>query len=296
MPKLLNSKFGISNTLKFITEPDGLSYVCIANESATAKISLHGAQILSFQPRHKENILWVSKKSLFVPDNAIRGGIPICWPWFGSHPNDSTKKPHGFARLSEWSVTKTEALDTSTTQITLELHSTDKTKDIWLYDFIVTLTITISNKLNIALTTHNTGNKPFTITSALHTYLNISHIAQITIHGLENSLFLDTLNNQEKTEDSPISINQEIDRVYLEHSADCLIKDSGLQRTIRIAKQGSNSTVVWNPWIEKSKHMSDFGDDEYKTMLCVETTNALTDTIEVKPDKVHTLSATISLD
>ena len=295
MSKLLNSEFGITHTLKFITEPNGLSYVYIANDSATAKISLHGAQILSFNPRNKKDILWVSKKSLFSPGKAIRGGIPLCWPWFGAHPTDTTKQSHGFARISDWSVINTKAIDDNTTKITFILQSTDETLKIWPHKFITTLTVTIGDKLSIALTTSNIDSKPFTITSALHTYFNISQIDKVTVHGLENSPFIDSLTDEEKTEATPININQEIDRIYINHNNDCEIEDTDLKRTIKIEKQGSNSTVVWNPWIEKSNRMADFDNDEYKTMLCVETTNAHNDTIEVTPDKPHTLTAVISL-
>ncbi|MCK5529261.1 MAG: D-hexose-6-phosphate mutarotase [Kiritimatiellae bacterium] len=293
--ELLNKGFGIPHTLTFITELDGMTYVYITNNSATAKISLYGAQVLSFRPRHQEDILWVSSKSLYKQNKAIRGGIPLCWPWFGAHPTDSTKQSHGFARLSEWSVLTTEAVDEETTRIILKLQSSDETMKMWPHKFITTLTVTISNKLTVELTTNNSGNEPFTITSALHSYFNISDISKVAIHGLENSTFLDSLTNKEQTENEPIKINQEVDRIYLDHTGNCEIKDTGLERTIQIDKQGSSSTVVWNPWIDKAKRMADFGDDEYQTMLCVETTNAHTDTIEITPDKAHTLTAVISL-
>jgi D-hexose-6-phosphate mutarotase len=290
----LNNNFGIDRTLKFIKGPGGFPQIYISNNFATAIISLYGAQILSFRPLHQEDLLWVSEKSLYQSGKAIRGGIPICWPWFGAHPSAPDKQSHGFARLSDWSVIKTETLTDGATEINLELKDSEDTKKQWPHNFRATVAITISDKLDIALTTHNTGNEQLSITAALHTYFNISHINQISIHGLENIVFLDSLTNTKDHEEAPIIIDREIDRIYLDHSGSCHIKDCGLKRTIKINKQGSNSTVVWNPWIEKSSSMTDFGNEEYKTMLCVETTNANIDTRKIMPGASHTLSATIS--
>ncbi len=294
MTDILNKEFGIANTLEFITASGGLPQVCISNDFATATISLHGAQVLSFIPHNHGDLLWVSDKSLFRPEKAIRGGIPICWPWFNAHPTDASKPSHGFARLSEWAISSTAVMPSGATKISFELQSSDKTKQLWPYDFKATYTVTVSDKLEVALTTHNTGNEPFTITSALHTYFNISNIADVTIHGLENQLFLDSLTNRKATESDPITIDREIDRVYLDHSGECLIEDRGTKQQIKIEKQGSNSSVVWNPWIDKSERMSDFGNEEYKSMLCLETTNTHNDAIQIIPNTSHTLSATIS--
>ncbi len=294
MINTLNNKFGIPNTLHFSLGSGGLPQVCISNNFATATISLHGAHLLSFIPRNQKDLLWVSDKSLFTTDRAIRGGIPICWPWFNAHPTDADKPSHGFARLSEWTVVSTKSLPDGATKISFELQSNDKTMQLWPYDFRAEYSVTVGDKLKVALTTHNTGRDAFTITSALHTYFSISNIENVTIHGLENSPFMDSLTDQIEIEDMPLIIDREIDRVYLAHSGDCLIEDTGLQRKIRIGKQGSKSSVVWNPWIEKSERMSDFGNDEYKSMLCVESTNTHSDIIHIMPNQSHTLSATIS--
>lgn len=291
---VLNNKFGIPHILHFSLGSGGLPQVCISNDFATATICLHGAHLLSFTPHGQDDLLWVSDKSLFTTDRAIRGGIPICWPWFNAHPTDAGKPSHGFARLSEWTVVSTESLHNGATKISLELQSNHTTMQLWPYNFRAEYSITIGDKLEVALTTHNTGSKAFTITSALHTYFNISDIENVTIHGLENSPFLDSLTDKIEIEEMPVTIDREIDRVYLDHSDDCQIVDTGLQRKIKIEKQGSKSSVVWNPWIEKSERMSDFGNHEYKSMLCVETTNTHSDIIQIMPDHSHTLTATIS--
>lgn len=292
----LNRNFSITDNLKFITESHGLNIIYIANDFATAQISLHGAQVLSFRPREEDDLLWVSKKSLFEQDKAIRGGIPLCCPWFGAHPSDSTQPSHGFARLSEWRVISTKKMHNGATRISFELTPSNKTKKYWDNNFVFTLTVTVHKKLTIELNIQNCGDKPITITAALHTYFNISDINNVTIYGLEDSPFIGIPESEENPENKPITINQELDRIYLDHNNDCTITDTGLNRTIRIAKQGSNSTVIWNPWIDKAKRMLDFGDTEYKTMLCVETTNADNDAREILPSLSHTLATTISLD
>ncbi|MCK5851140.1 MAG: D-hexose-6-phosphate mutarotase [Kiritimatiellae bacterium] len=292
----LNEEFGITGNIEFVTGPGGLPQLCITNDFATATITLHGAQVLSFQPRNGQDLLWVSDKSLFSPDKPIRGGVPLCWPWFNDHPVDPGKGSHGFARLSEWAVSKTQKLDNGATEIIFDLQSTERTIQLWPHNFVATLTVTVSDRLKIALTTRNTGDESFIITSALHTYLNISHINQVTVLGVEHQKFIDSLTDQEQVEEVPVKITREIDRIYFDHSGDCLIKDFGLGRTIRISKHGSRSTVLWNPWTEKALRMADFGDDEYKSMLCLETTNAHTDARQIMPGNSHTLSAVISVE
>ncbi len=291
----LNEKYRIHNTLTFVSEPDTLPAIYIANDAATAKISLHGAQILSYTPRYHKDILWVSKKSYFADGKPIRGGIPICCPWFGAHPSDSKLPLHGFARLFSWNVIDTKAIDGDTTRITFELCDNSNTKQLWPYDFCFTFTAIIGKELHAALTIQNRNNEPVTITAALHSYFNISDITKIAIHGLENVTYTDSLTGEKSKENSPIIINKEIDRVYHDFSGDCMIDDSVLYRTIKISKEGSNSTVVWNPWIAKSERMPDFGNDEYKTMICVETTNALDDAVTIKPFESHTLATCIEL-
>jgi len=292
----LNNEFGINGVVEFLSGPGGLPQVSVVNSSASALISLYGAQVLSFKPNGEQDLLWVSAESRFVSGRAIRGGIPVCWPWFGDCPSDASKPSHGFARLSEWNVTGVAELGDGSTQISLSLPCSDKTKQEWPHDFMVYISIIVGTKLEVALTTVNIGIEPFCITSALHSYFNISDIENVTVGGLENEPFLDMLTDSERVEYEPAVIGGEIDRAYCEHDGDCLIEDRGLKRTIRISKKGSRSTVVWNPWIDKSRRMADFGNDEYRSMICVETTNTHSDFREIMPGDDHTLSTVISLD
>ena len=291
----LNRKFGMDGILEFI-EKNELACASIGNKFAKCAIYLHGAHVASFIPEGEQDILWMSRESYFDTDRPIRGGIPVCWPWFGAHPTDRYKPSHGFARLAEWSVAKTEMLDDGRTQITLELSSDKQTLQIWPYDFKIWNIITVGKQLEVELVTVNLDHSPIEISSALHSYFNISNIADIAVSGLANGHYIDTIDeHKEKIQDGKITFDSELDRVYINTEDPCIISDSGLSREICIEKNGSRSTVVWNPWIDKARDMPDFGNDEYKTMACVETTNALNDKITIYPDGKHSLKAILGL-
>lgn len=288
-----------ATSIQYHDGPGGLPFATIENAQATAEVSLHGGHVTAFQPKSaSQPVLWLSGQAVFDPNKAIRGGIPVCWPWFGDHPTDAGLPAHGFARTSPWKVTNESSNADGSTTLALQLSATTPVPDVWPHRATLLLEITVGEALSIRLTTTNTGDAPFPLTQALHTYFTVSDISNVTIAGLEGARYLDKLKgNAAKPQDGVITIDQEVDRVYTETTADCLIHDPGFDRTIRIAKSGSRSTVVWNPWIEKAKRMGDFPDDGYQTMVCVETTNVgEDDTVTVEPGASHTLAAVISIE
>lgn len=268
-------------------------------ENDFAKCALfpeHGAHVAEFAPTGKENILWLSESSCFEGDKPIRGGIPICWPWFGAHPADSDKPSHGFARIAKWTLDEIEELDSGDTSVVMSLSGSPASLELWPHQFKLTSRVVIGETLTLELTTHNTGDEPFEITEALHTYFNVADVTKISIAGLEKKNYIDTIDdNKTKTQNGPVTFNSEVDRVYCDTQAECVISDPNMNREIRVSKKGSASTVVWNPWIAKSARMADFGDEEYKGMVCVETTNALNDARTVAPGASHSISAKIAL-
>lgn len=269
----------------------------ITNEFASAEVYLHGAHITAFHPHNFSPVLWMSDIAEFQSGKAIRGGIPIVWPWFGPHPNDDTKPQHGFARVSEWTPISTTTLSNEFTQLRLQLTDSETTHTLWPYAFELKLSITIGTQLLIDLVSRNTGTEPFLIGGALHTYFSIKDINRITIDGLKNREYLDQLKgHQTNHQKGPISISEEVDRIYLNTDDECIISDIAMNRRIRIAKKGSNTTVIWNPWIAKSQHMSDFPDDGFRSMVCVEATNTVDDIYHVLPGEEHTLTQIISVD
>ncbi len=293
----LNDEYGIREQLVFTDGPGGLITAEISNPHGEATIALHGGHILSFRPSGQEPVLWLSRNSHFTPGKAIRGGIPVCWPWFGDHPTDTDKPAHGFVRTAVWSVSESEKLADERTRLKLSIADGDETLKLWPHRFRLELDCTVSDVLTTKLIATNTGSKPFTCGGALHSYFNISAVPNILIKGLEGCAYKDKVDQyRRKVQDGPVSIKRETDRIYLDTEADCIIEDRGMQRKIGISKNGSRTTVVWNPWIDKAQKMADFGDDEYNGMVCVETANADTDVITLAPGHTHILESVIRVE
>jgi D-hexose-6-phosphate mutarotase len=292
----LNQKYGIRDQLIFTEGPGGFIIAEMRNPHGEATVALHGGHILSFRPRDHEPVLWLSRNSHFKTGKAIRGGIPVCWPWFADHPTDTDKPAHGFVRTAVWSVTESEKLADESTRLKLLIADSEKTMKLWPHRFQLEIDITVSDVLRIKLIATNTDSKPFMCGGALHSYFNISSISNIMIKGLEGCPFIDKVDqDRRKVQDGSVSFESETDRIYLDTRADCTIEDSGMNRRIGISKNGSRTTVVWNPWIDKAGKMKDFGDSEYKNMVCVETVNADTDVISLAPGNTHTLECAIGL-
>ena len=273
----------------------GLRCVRVSTKLAAAEVYLHGAHVTHFQPFGQPPVLFMSAKSWFEADKPIRGGIPVCWPWFGGHPSDKDKPSHGFARITDWHVADTDTVKDGTLVI-LQLTERNITANFREFPFDIRMEVLVGSELHVSLVIVNTGKEKMSFSAALHSYFNVSDIASVSVEGLENCKYLDTLDHIFKVQKGIITFDAETDRVYLNTQAACIIDDPGFNRRIRIAKSGSNSTVVWNPWIEKSKRMPDFGDEEYHTMLCIETTNAENDARIIAPAERHTLKAIIGLE
>jgi glucose-6-phosphate 1-epimerase len=293
----LNQKFGIGNHLKFSEIAGGLVAAEIHNAHASATIALQGAHLMTYQPRGHEPVIWLSKYAKFAAGKSIRGGVPICWPWFGPHATDAKLPGHGYARTVMWEVLETKALADGETFIRFGLVDTEATRTQWPHPCSVKIEMTIGKTLRVELLTHNSGKQAFMLGEALHTYFNISDVAQTTIRGLEGCDYLDKVGEPaSRKQKDGIVIDSEVDRVYINTTADCVIEDRGLKRAIRITKQGSRSTVVWNPWTEKADKMGDFGHEGHRGMVCVESANAFDNVVNVAPGETHRLSVVYSLE
>lgn len=292
---LLNQRFGVPNHVTFREGPGRLPMADIATPHGSMELSLYGGHVLSYRPAGQSPVLFVSRASAYAPGKPIRGGIPVCWPWFGPRVDDAALPMHGFARLLCWNLEAVEH-NAKETEVRLGLRDDASTREFWPHAFELSLRVTLGTGLRIELTTRNTGSRPFVLTQALHTYFSVGNIGNVSIEGLEDASFFDSLTRAtHEPEGAPITIGAEVDRVYTDTTSDCLIRDAALGREIRVAKQGSRSTVVWNPWIDKSKRMPDFGDDEYTGMLCIEAANAKDDAVTVPPRCTHTLSQSLSV-
>jgi len=275
---------------KLLTMQSGLKYIEITNDLACGKIAIQGAHLFHFARNGEEPILWLSETSDMEHGKHIRGGVPICWPSFGmSNPE---LPQHGFARNRMWDLVNIIEIDANTTQVIMELNDSKKSRREWEYKFNLQITITISDELKMELKTTNLDTQKFKFTQALHTYFNISDISNISISGLEDKLFLDTLSDEKKLQNDEITFNSEVDSVYQEVDKEIVLKDKN--RYIKINNTGSSSVVVWNPWIEKTKRMSGMSDESYKEFVCIESANAFEDARFLEPLQTHTLKVTIS--
>lgn len=293
----LEEKFSIEGELGF-TEIDGdLIAISVYNKFADAEICLYGGHITRFVPHGSFDILWLSPASFFEIGKPIRGGIPICFPWFGPHPTDNLKPMHGFARLMYWDVVETASIPSGETLIKLQLCSSVETKQYWPSEFKAELTIVVGKKLDVQLAISNTGTEPFEYTAALHSYLSVSDIASVKIEGLQGVSYYEGVGNQtvEQT-DEFLEILQEENRRYIDTEADCIIHDDAFGHGIRVSKTGSKVTVVWNPGAETSSKMSDLEPDSYETFVCVEAVNSYNNSIRLGKDETHVTSTTIGLD
>jgi glucose-6-phosphate 1-epimerase len=288
-----------TNDVHHVKDENGLEYLEIDNRHATAKIALQGAHVMHWQPKSTaQPVFWLSSNARYVEGRSIRGGVPICWPWFGAHPTDSSYCPHGFARVIPWQVTKSCKLPNGTTRLLLQMTLTEVAKKQLSYPFELTLEITIGNYLRLELTTKNLAEHPFMIGEAFHTYFNVSDVKNTHITGLENLVYSDKVAGYLRdVQHGPLKFDGEFDRVYLNSGEDCIIRDSGFHRAIRVAKSGSNTTVIWSPGAEKVAQMADIGAlDEWRKMLCVESANAMANSVTIFPGQSHTMVTEYSLE
>ena len=288
----LNKKFAIENHLSFKDTDTGISIAEIANSQATASISLQGGHIMTWQPKSQpQPVIWLSKLAKLAPGKSIRGGVPVCWPWFGPHPSEPSYPAHGFARTSPWKVAASRAIGHNVSELELVLEDNEQTRTMWPALTRLSIRISVSERLKIALITENLGDDAVTIGEALHTYFHIGDIADIQVQGLDQCEYLDKVAGGERRHQSgAIAFNGETDRVYVNTEDQCVIVDNGLKRKIHIGKSASHSTVVWTPWTEKADKMGDFGPDGWRSMVCVESANALENAVNVAPGATHTLA------
>ena len=292
----LNANFAVPNHIRLEAGPGGLPRVVVTTALAEAHIYLHGAHVTHYAAANQKPLLFMSDKSVFADGKAIRGGVPICFPWFGPNATDAKLPAHGFARTREWSLIKAEVISNATAHIVLELKSDDATRALWPFDFVARYTIMIDTHLRLALHVQNTGSKPLRFEEALHSYFSVGDIRQTKVSGLAGVPYADKTRGGAITPqaDTPITFTEETDRVYQNTTAACLATDPVLGRTIEVDKDNAQSTIVWNPWIAKAKAMAEFGDDEWPRMLCIESANVGSHAIDLPPGGSHTMSVRLS--
>lgn len=264
---------------------DNFPLIEIHNAAASATVSLYGGQMLSYRPRGQlHDMLFLSSKSYFETNKAIRGGIPICWPWFGARSDGRPGANHGFARTSQWTLTSVEKPSDRLTRLRLTLSDSPESWPVWPYYFELELIASIGASLCLELVSRNTGYKPFSLTQALHAYFLVGDIAKTRLTGLEGRDFIDKMDdNRGKSQVGPLTVSKAIDRVYEHQDTPLSIHDEAFQQSIQILPSGNHNAIVWNPWHMATGTLPDLQENDYQRFLCVEPGNALANSITLRP-------------
>lgn len=273
--------------------PSGVRTAHIENDLATASISLFGGQVMTWQPKQATDpVLWMSPLAKFDAKTAIRGGVPICWPWFGKHPSTATAPSHGYARLCAWELDRITSLADGRTEVVMSLPQSAQSGNHRLADLSLSARVLIGNSLEVALTTHNKSAAQARITEGFHTYFHVSDIVDVQVTGLNDCEYVDLVDNDRRRRQAgAIGFAGEVGRVFVSCGRTCAIEDRRLGRLIRVESTGSQSIAVWNPGLDTASKMADLGSEGWRTMVCVETANALENALVIAPGQRHTTTA-----
>ena len=291
----LQERFGASGVARITAGNGGLARVTVTSPAATAEIYLHGAQLTSWVPAGFEEVLFLSRKSDFAAGKAIRGGIPVCFPWFRNKADDPKAPSHGFVRTKDWVLDSVERAGDAVV-VSLSTSSDEGTRAWWPHDFRLLHRVTIGSELAEELVMTNTGDTPLRFEEALHTYYHVGAAEAIRIHGLDGVVYLDnTDQNREKQQAGDIVFTAQTDRAYVDTTHAVEIHDPVLRRRIRVEKQASRTTVVWNPWSTGAQTLKDLGEDEWRTMACVEASNIRAFAVDLGPGEQHSMKTLITV-
>jgi glucose-6-phosphate 1-epimerase len=291
----LNERVSIPGVARIVSGNSGLPKIQIQTPWATAEIYLHGAQVCAWEPTGSSEVLFLSEKSQWAEGRAIRGGIPVCFPWFRAKADDPQAPAHGFVRTKEWEVESVTVEQDDSVCVHFSTGSDDATRRWWPFDFRLEYRITVGRDLKLELTMENTGVSAFRFEEALHTYFNVGDVEQVELRGLDGMTFLDNRDgNRRKTQSGDLRFSAQTDNAYVTASGPMEIVDSVLRRRLKTAKRNSNSTIVWNPWRDGAASMTDLGRDDWCGMLCVEGGNILDSAVMLQPQETHTMAIEIS--
>lgn len=271
--------FGLPGAVEFAQSPLGGPIVRLASGGSEATVALFGGHVLSWTPAGGPPALYLSPLARLDSGKPVRGGIPVCWPWFADHPLDRTAPAHGYVRTRHWApVDSSRTGEAASVVLEPPAEASDPSP------LRARLTVTLGDRLEIALETTNPTTAPVVLTEALHTYFAVSDIAKAEIAGLDGASYLDKLDGfARKRQSGPIVVDREVDRIYESAAAVSLI-DHGHRRRITVDNRGSSTTtVIWNPWIAKAARLADMPDDDYQRFVCIETAHAAANVATVPP-------------
>ena len=296
----LNAAFGIPGILFFEETADGLVRAQIATSSANATIYLQGAHLAQWQPAGESPVLFLASQSSFKRGEAVRGGVPLVFPWFGCGEKDRLTRrsigKHGFARTALWTLRSAHLTD-GDIELRFSLTADARSRALGFDCFYLEYALRVGRSLELELTTQNHGAKTLCFEEAFHTYFAIGEIEKASVCGLAGAPYLDAADgfSEKRQSEAELHFNRQTDSVYLGTEAVCVLRDPGNHRQIHLEKSGSRTTVVWNPGEETSGAFSDLGSGDWRKFVCVETANALSDAITLAPGARHRLAARITV-
>jgi D-hexose-6-phosphate mutarotase len=291
----LGHRFGIPGHVEVVEGQGRLPKVRITSPEGSAEMYLHGAQVTSWKPAGTDEVLFVSRQSRWERGRAIRGGVPVCFPWFGNNADNPTAPAHGFVRTKAWQL-ESVAQTNGAISVSMFTESDDETRRWWPADFRLALHATFGPALTLALVVTNTGTTTMRFEEALHSYYRVGNIHDVRVRGLAATTFLDKSDaNREKVQHGDIAIVSETDREFLDTRSPVDVDDGALRRRIRTVKDRSLTTVVWNPWVTKAQALTDLADDEWAEFVCVETCNAAAFAVQLAPGQEHTMRSMVSV-
>ena len=292
----LNEHFGLPGVLAFQATASGLIRADVTTPHATATVYLQGAHVAAWQPAEHKPVIFTSRKTELKPGKAIRGGVPIAFPWFANRHDGKTGPSHGFARIQDWTLAFA-ALAGEDLHLTFTLGPNELSRGLGFDQFRLAYQLTIGRTLTMQLTVANDGGAPLVFEEALHTYYAVTDIHEIAISGLDDVSYLDKVDHfNKKLQHGDITVTGPTDRVYLDTTATCVLKDHAGKRHISVAKTGSTTTVVWNPWEEGAAKLADMDPTEWHEFVAIETVNAATDAITLAPGATHTMQARVTVE
>ena len=263
-----------------------LAEVHVDSSLCAASVLEQGAQLLRFRPSDGTDILWVSPRASFLAGKAVRGGIPLCFPWFGPHPSRTDLPQHGFVRTTPAAFGGSRARGDKV-DLRFSREADQDTHWAFPHEFHAEIRFLLGEDLGMEIEVRNDDDDPFSYELALHTYFRVSDVEDVRLRGLENAPFVDKVRGgvQMAAEGVGLALRGEVDRVYTS-SDDVRIEDKGLGRVLTVSKRGSGSTVVWNPGRERAAAMADVG-DAWREFVCVEVGNIGAERVTLAPGETH---------
>jgi glucose-6-phosphate 1-epimerase len=293
----LAADFGIRGVVDF-AEEGGLVKAVVSQGGMQGELFLQGATVTRWHPAGAQPVIFTSPNAIFAPGTAVRGGVPIIFPWFGPKQDEPKAPQHGFVRAAPWQLESVDESRPDEVRLRLSITQGEATSPFWPEAYRAVYTVAFGPALTVELAVQNRAGHEIGFEEALHTYFAISDIGKVSVTGFSGTTYIDKVDGfQRKTQDSsPIKLSGETDRVYLSTPRQAVIEDPEWRRRIVVEKDGAASSIVWNPWNEKAAAMKDLGAEAWRGMICVETGNAADNAVRLAAGGEHRMTTRISVD